>query len=838
MLAYAHESGSDRPRGELLVLVLASVASVVIVAAGSSGTPLGWTPVIVAAIGAAAVLLAMLALGARQAGEMLPAAERFADMSGGRGILAAADAIVSTEPQTVLVWERDAPLHIVIHALADVPGVPRDHAELLRFGHWLEPGSTETLRTALERLFREGQPFSLVVKTMPGGHIEADGRAVGGRAIVRLRDMAGYRRELLGILDRHGRLGREIRASRALLDALPVPVWFKDGDGRLTWVNSAYSRAVEAEGEQDAVERQIELLDTRQRQSVARHLARSQSYRKRVQLGVSGERRAHDVIVLPVEDISAAAALDASAVETAKDELDRQMQAFDRTLDRVTTAVAIFNHEQRLTFWNEAYLKLWPLDESWLETRPSDTAVLDRLRELGRLPQVVDFRAWKTQILSCYETGLEPDTRWHLPDGRVLHVIAELRPDGGVTYLYVDETERLALESRFNALFGVQRETLNSLKEGVAVFAPDGRLKLFNSAFAAIWKLSPQALDQNPHIDEIVALSRLLYDEPRVWADVSRTVTSFSDEREFAEGQMLRADATVIEYAAKPLPDGATLLTFSDVTASKRYERALEERTEALVVADKLKSQFIGHVSYELRTPLTNIIGFSELLASPRNGHMSEKQREYLKDIESSSKTLLAIIDDILDLATIDAGTLELELGQVAVRGVIEAAIRGVRDRAARARLTLDIGVSDDAQMFTADEARVRQVLYNLLTDAVSFSPPGNVVQLTAWREDGRMVFSVEDHGAGIPKHQQARVFERFEGRRHGARPRGPGLGLAIVKSLVELHGGDMTLASEPSSGTRVTVRFPENGPKTAAQRASRRPKAVRARALKGAASG
>jgi signal transduction histidine kinase len=352
---------------------------------------------------------------------------------------------------------------------------------------------------------------------------------------------------------------------------------------------------------------------------------------------------------------------------------------------------------------------------------------------------------------------------------------------------------------------------LNSLKEGVAVFGTDGRLKLHNTAYAAIWKLSPQKLSESPHIDEFIRLTQALHGDTATWTEISRAVTSF-EEREPIEGQMVRPDASVIDYAVTPLPDGGTLLTFVDVTDSKRYERALIERNEALVTADKLKNQFIGHISYELRTPLTNIIGFSELLANPIFGALTPRQREYLDDIAFSSKTLLAIIDDILDLATIDAGGLELKLEPVDVRQVIDRAIESVRERAARARLTLDIAVADDAVTFVGDRQRVRQVLQNLLSNAVGFSKPEGVIHLSCWPEDSSMVFSVEDQGVGIPKEDQSRIFERFESRSHGSKHRGAGLGLSIVKSLVALHGGDMVLASEPGRGTKVTVRFPDRG--------------------------
>jgi signal transduction histidine kinase len=267
---------------------------------------------------------------------------------------------------------------------------------------------------------------------------------------------------------------------------------------------------------------------------------------------------------------------------------------------------------------------------------------------------------------------------------------------------------------------------------------------------------------------------------------------------------------SVIDYALMPLPDGATLLTFADVTKAKSAERALVEKNEALVAADRLKTQFVGHISYELRTPLNNIIGFAQLLASPLFGELNDKQREYVADIMTSSKTLLAIINDILDLATIDAGSLELQLSPVGVRTVIDSAILGIRERAIRAKLTIDIAVADNVSEFMADESRMRQVLYNLLSNAVGFSKPHDTINLTCLREGSDIVFSVEDHGVGIPQDQLGHLFQRFESRSQGSKHRGAGLGLSIVKSLVELHGGRIEIESQESLGTRVTVRIPE----------------------------
>lgn len=724
--------------------------------------------------------------------------------------LATAEAMIRAEPQVLVFWEHSGPPQVVTHSLSNVQGLPNNTQEFLRFGFWLDAISAATLKEHLNRLFSEGHAFSIIVKTTVGTHVEADGRASGGRAVLRFRDTVGYKHDLAVILDHHTVLARDIRASRMILNELDNPAWLRGLDERLIWVNMAYVKAVEAKNDEEVLSRQIELLESRQRQAVSAALRKNKPYHDRMHLVIGGERKSHDVRVIPMGDAVAGLAIDIETLETAQTELNRYVETYDRTLDRVATAVAVFGPDKRLTFFNDAYTKLWQIDEDWLETKPSDGDILDRLRELGRLPEVVHYREWRDKILKVYEANNEIDDWWHLADGRMLHVMAEQRPDGGVTYLYADETERLALERRYNALIRVQGETLDSLKEAVAVFSTDGRLTLANAAFMSVWKLSRKSVEQQPHIDEFVRDAGVLCQDGDALQSIRQAVIAFSDQRAPVDGQMVRSDNSVIDYASTPLPDGGTLLTFADVTDSKRYERALVERNEALVAADQLKNRFISNVSYELRTPLTNIIGFSEFLESPHIGTLNTKQKEYLNDITGSSKTLLSIIDGLLDLATIDAGELQLELSETDPNTVIDAAIDHVRQSAARSQLTLDIAVADDIGTFPADEKRITQVLSHLLSNAIGFSEPQGTVEVSCWREDGEIVFTVEDHGVGIPEDQYERVFDRFESNSYGSKHRGAGLGLAVVKSLVEMHGGGLAIDSKVGRGTRITVRFPE----------------------------
>jgi len=498
-----------------------------------------------------------------------------------------------------------------------------------------------------------------------------------------------------------------------------------------------------------------------------------------------------------------------AALEADQGALKRHMEAHTRTLDRIGTAVAIFSTDQRLRYFNQAFTDLWKLDEPWLEAGPTEGEILDTLRQHSCLPEKANYGVWKQKHLERYESEATFEDSWHLPDGRTVQVVANHNSDGSATYLYENITEELALKSKYNALIRVQKETLDHLREGVAVFASNGRLKLFNPAFASIWKLGAEALAGEPHIDDVINWCREQLDDDESWDEVKHAITSIDYEREPQEGQLNRPDGSILAYAGLPLPDGATLLTYVDITDSKHVENALIERNEALVAADQLKSTFISHVSYELRTPLTNIIGFAELLTRPHTGPLNERQQEYLGDIQSSSDSLLTIINDILDLANIDAGALELNFVPVMAKEVIDAAVAGVRERLKHGELELEVRIGDDVEDFPADAQRMTQVLFNLLSNAIGFSEPGNRIALDCQREGEMIAFLIEDKGRGIPEDYQENAFNRFETRPHGSRHRGAGLGLAIVKNLVELHGGSVSLKSAPGVGTTVTVRLP-----------------------------
>jgi signal transduction histidine kinase len=715
--------------------------------------------------------------------------------------------LLLSQPQVLAAWAAGADEPEIFGDTGIVvPGsVPE---RVLAFGSWLEPAAAQRMQHAVDRLRSEGRGFVMTLTTTAGHPLEAEGRAVAGRAVLRLRDVSGIESELMDLAARHDRLTGDVETMKSLLNTLPAPVWARDRNGRLTFVNAAYAHAVEAEDPSDAVTRELELLDRTARENLARARAEGAARTERLPAIVAGERRVFDVVDAPSSAGSAGMAIDATEVEAMRADLARMIEAHRRVLDQLATGVAIFNVDRKLIFYNAAFRSLFELDAAMLDQMPPDGSLLDTLRANRTLPEEQDFRQWKQQLYEAYRAVEPREHMWHLPDGRALRVVTAPNPEGGVTYLYDDVTERLAMHRRYDALIKVQSETLDHLAEAVAVFGSDGRVRLHNPAFQRMWKLAREALDQHPHVEAVTAWAQAMHDDNTVWRNLRAAVTAI-DNREPIVARIERRDGAMIDMTTMPLPDGATLVTFQDVTDTVNVERALIEKNEALEAADAIKIDFVHHVSYELRSPLTNIIGFAHFLSDPTFGPLTDKQREYLGYITASTNALLALINNILDLATIDAGAMALNLTQVDIRSTMEEAAEGVQDRLKKDGITLAIHAAPGIGSFSADERRLRQVLFDLLSNAVGFSPPGETVTLAAERRPDAVVFTVTDHGPGIPPESMDKVFDWFETDSMGSQHRGTGLGLSLVRSFVELHGGTVTIDSTLGKGTTVTCTFP-----------------------------
>ncbi len=715
-------------------------------------------------------------------------------------------------------------------ALAEALGLPPD-AGWERFLERLPEASRHRLGGAVAALRAAGTGFDLTVE-MPDGEsgLDLSGRRVASAGnmidIVWVRDRAASADTLAEAREAARRAVRQRDGFKALLDALPLPVWRRRADLGLDWCNAAYAQALGgdpasiAESGQElaagAIDHQGRGLADRARQT---RVGQSESH----PVVVNGARRLFDFTEQPFEDENGQIAgligyaQDCTGLEETQQELARHIAAHGEVLERLGSAIAIFGSDTRLKFFNHAYVQLWDLEETWLAGEPTLGEVLEALRERRRLPEVVDFQAFKREQLKLFTSLIEPvEELFYRPDDTTIRQVMSPHPFGGLIFTFEDVTDRLALERSYDTLSAVQEATINNLYDGVAVFGSDGRLQLSNPAFARLWDLTPEDLAEAPHVSVLIEKTKRFFNLREDWSTLKPRLIVRVTEPESRAGRLERTDGMVLSYACVPLPDGACLLSYVDVTDSIRVERALRERNEALETADRLKSEFIANVSYELRTPLTVILGFTEILANEYFGPLNERQKEYSRGILESSQRLLALINDILDLAIIDAGYMQLELAPVGVHGLLASVVELNQSRAREVGLTLELDCPADIGMLTADERRLKQAIFNLVSNAIKFTPPDGTVTVSGRRAaegtDAEVVIEVADTGAGVAEADREQVFEPFHRGSPPARGSAPGLGLglSLVKSFVELHSGRVEFISRPGGGTRVLCYLPK----------------------------
>lgn len=694
-------------------------------------------------------------------------------------------AVVIIEDGQARLASGEESLQLCAEALGAVP----DSESTIRALGEANPEHARKLAALCDR----GEPLSFEARG-PRGSVLVEGRTAGVFAWLRLSP--AVETELPS-------------ASRfaAVLDGQDTPAWITGADRRLRWANRAWLKAVGASTVEEAVERRLGFDPGAD--AAAAEAAGAGARRETVRwIAVEGQRRAFRVVAEPLEGGGAAGwALDVTEAEESRDVLKRHVEAHDETLNHLADAVAIFDSAKRLSFHNTAFADLWGLEPAWLAERPNHAEVLDRLRQRRRLPETVDYGAWRARELAFYENlDAPPDELWSLPDSRTLRVVRQPHPLGGLLLLFANITDEVRLKAQYNSLIKVQQATLDKLNDAVAVFGSDSRLRLHNEAFERFWNLPHEAFGDSIDFDKIAELCVPLLHDMQFWRDLKARVADPDPQARAAiSGEARTSDRRVIAFQTRPLPDGATLIAFTDVTATRELEGALARREQALAEAEKLKRDFVGNVSYELRTPLTTIIGYSELL-DRQGAAMPERARGHLAAVRTAAAQLARSIDDVLDMAMMDAGEMALALGDVDVLELLMSA----RDKAAReaeaGEVTIEIAASPEVGVIRADGRRLTQVLDHLMENAVRAATPAGTVRLAARRTFGEVQISVQDSGRGIPFHVQAHIFDRFTSRDRG----GPGLGLALVKALVELHGGWVALESEPGAGATFICHLPE----------------------------
>lgn len=706
----------------------------------------------------------------------------------------------ATAPLGHITWQRGgrATLDAQAHAWLQLPEGDCSRADLVA---GIKPADQAELLTAIMALEKEGQGFSFVPAPTVGTRLRWVGAQADGYCHLWLSDIG----EIVEPIEQAAGHALKTAASLAqLLEQLPYPVWRRDKDLAVAWCNPAFAQIYDLPVERIISERREINAAAKALAKRAQRVGLAQSESQ--QLVVKGQRRLYDLTEVPLPDGSVIGfALDQTQLEESHAELARHIAAHDDVLQALGTGIVIFGPDKRVKFFNTAFREMFNLDASFLRQEPNVDQVLDMLRERRQIPEQADFRSfkqeWSRQIMSVIAPF---EDLMHVPSGATYRMLASPHPFGGVILTFEDVTDKLALERNYNTLIEVQKETIDHLFEGIAVYGGDARLKLYNPSFVRLWNLRPEDVEGEPHVRQIVEAVKPFFESRPNWEDLRRRIVTDVAEREVKNWRLERIDGKIIDIAAIPLADGGRLFKYTDVTDSINMERALTERNEALMAADRLKSEFIANVSYEFRTPLNAIIGYAELLARQYFGDMNERQLEYAAAILDSAQNLILMIGDVIDVAAIEAGYIHLEPNMVDVRQLIDSITRLFQQRARSRNIDLLIEVPPETGAIRADPQRLKQALGNLLSAAIGAAPGGRTILVSATRHQETMDISVavrsaqDDFGVDVgadSDSSQARSSTR-------------GLGVALARTLIELHGG--RLVTETSvQGRRIVCVLP-----------------------------
>ena len=677
---------------------------------------------------------------------------------------------------------------------------------------------TEKVRLAQ----KSAAPFRMAV-TLPGssrslalrGSLADPQVSPGGAALIWVFDFSESERELAKMREETTRAKSDFAALVGLIQAAPMPMWFRNKDMRLQIVNQAYVSAVGAQSAQEVVDQQVELVeavDGTHPGAIAQQASDTGEPIERIVsvTSVDGMRRRFRVSDLPLSDEGVAGyAVDIQEQEDQAREHRAYREAQRSMLDRLSVGVAQFDGQRRLTFANQPFRRLFAVRPGAGALGTSFERLLSDARDEGRTPEVRDFPSWRKEHIAWFEAGGTQDEDWPLSDGTHLSVVGQPMPDGGLALILEDRTEQLSIAANRDTLLRTRTAMLDSLFEALAVFAPDGTLQLWNHSFPETWGLEPEALDRHPSVDTLLTLIQPNLARQKQVKGVGEVIRSATLDRKERAGRLQMADGRTIEFAGIPLPDGNGLLTTLDVTANEQAETALRDRAEALEQADKVKTRFLANMSYEFRTPLTSIGGFAELLEAEVAGPLTDGAKEYVAAILESVARLTDQVENVLDLSQSEAGLLPIAPRELSLLAFVAGVARAREDAVEAKSITLDLKGSQSLTV-SADPRQLGRAIGQLLDNAIeACGESGRILVDLGKYEDGvRIVIS--DDGRGM---DEAELERALDGMREASGPdtsRRQGLGLPLAKQLVEAHGGRFDIQSRKGEGTSVSLWLPK----------------------------
>ncbi len=522
-------------------------------------------------------------------------------------------------------------------------------------------------------------------------------------------------------LNRH--IGKKYDFIKVIIDKIPFPLWGRDKDLKITFCNQAYADAVGVKDADEAVENKIELatgkvllkthglaIDAYSKktpQSIKEHIV-LQGNRHYVNLSEryvpieEGEFKCSTLgMALPIDDEGE---LDA--------ELKRHISAHFGVLENLTTAIVLFDKDEKLSFYNKPFVNLFGFSSSWLDGNPFYSEFLDTLREKRMLPESKDFKAYKSSELELFGNLIEPcESLLYLPMGKILRRFMIPYGLGGLLISYEDITDRKALEQSYMTSISTQRATIDNINEAVAMFDSKENLNLYNSNYLNLWKFERSFLDAGPHFSDIIERHRPFFTEDDAeWNKVKNTIFDTLSKGNEAKLRFKRRDNKILDVSKVPLADGGFLLAFDDITGEENEKEKQKQQIQTMSKKDKVLKSFIAAMTSGFTLPLRELSDFASKL--PSSALFVAKAN----DIENS-------FADVMHFADVEANAAPLVANNVDIPSMLKDIFAKLKTRANAKLITMALNY-DKSQTFTCvtDRERLFELLYYITATSLGLS--------------------------------------------------------------------------------------------------------------------
>jgi signal transduction histidine kinase len=616
-------------------------------------------------------------------------------------------------------------------------------------------------------------------------------------------------------------LQNELITFASLLDEITFPIWQRDKDLKIRYCNTRFCEIIGNTRDNILTSNELELFKDAK---LIAYDALGQNKPQFIEqsIVINGEKTLNQIVEIPVNNLKIRGtikagtigfALNFSELQNTREKLKHYLDSQNKLLESSGNAIAIYGTNERLEYFNNAFVNLWKLDQRWLDTSPTYGEVLETLREKRKLPEQADFVAFKKENVQMFKNLIEKkEVFYYQTDGTVIKAIIIPQDGGGLLFYYEDLTNEISLERSYNTLLSVQRSTLDNLNEAVAVFGEDGRLKLYNPTYEALWMLDESVLKSEPHVNDIIEEERGLHSY-NDWEEYKTNFLTNLYSRKFIERKVYRTDNVILLQRFNPLPDGGTLLTYFDISDKENVEKSLRSEKMALEEAERIKTNFLSNVSYELRSPLMSVMGFAEILSMEYFSTLDAKSKDYLKAIIDSSMKLKYLIDNIIDVSSIDAGYVKLNATNIYVPEMMNEISTDVEKEAIKKDINISYALDIEVRDVIADKDRIKQVIKTIITNSIAMTNPNGKIEVKVSINRNNVKFEISDEGIGIGEDDMKNIFDQFF-KIQSDSFHGTGLGLYLAKKIIEMHGGYIVAESVVNKGSKFIFEIPKHNEK------------------------